>query len=48
MWVYHMWLNVIIKYFVRFSYPSILLLFVVIDCSVIGMLYSFIIISKKD
>ena len=37
MWVYHI-MNVIMKYFVRFSYPSILLIFLVVDCSVIGML----------
>ena len=38
MWVYYMCVNMIMKYFARFSYPSILLIFVVIDCSVIGML----------
>ena len=32
------YVNIIMTYVVRFSYPSILLIFVVIDCSVIGML----------
>ena len=40
-------MNVILKYFVRFSYTSILLIFVVIDCSIIGMLYSYIMIIDQ-
>ena len=40
-----MYMNMNMKYFVRFSYPSILLIFEVIDCLVVGMFLSYIIIT---